>query len=469
MLKREQKRTIFIASSLVVVGGGALAVGLAAASASSQQARDAGVIASGVKIATVPVGGLTREAAREKARDWARKQDAQVVTLTAPVSGKKWNWTLASAGGRWDLDTAVDEAFQVGKEETLIARVMNNGRSRDVTIAPEFKLNEAQLTKCVAGIAPKVHTPARNARATMKNGSLTLSRPERKGIKLDVAQTVASLLKNGPQALKDGETAKIVVTEEKPAVTAADLGQVGTLIASFSTDYGSSSSNRRHNVETAANHINGTLLAPNGVFSYNDIVGPRDRSLGWRDAPTYQDGQVVPGPGGGVCQVSTTLYNAVLRGNLKVVQRSHHSMPVHYVPAGCDATVAYDSIDFKFQNSTPGPLYVHARARGGRLTFNLYGKAPERKFTADVFAGSRHGNRSGGFTVSSFRVIKFEDGETVREVLSTDTYRAPAAHGDSPRRVASSRRRRRRSSPVAVRASRPAAPSVTVAAAGPSA
>jgi vancomycin resistance protein YoaR len=169
--------------------------------------------------------------------------------------------------------------------------------------------------------------------------------------------------------------------------------------------------------------MDGTLLAPGETFSYNDIVGPRSPRLGWRNAPTYQDGQVVPGPGGGICQTSTTLYNAVLRANLKVVERRNHSMPVHYAPAGCDATVNYGSQDFKFQNNTPGPVYVQALTARGRLTFNLYGTAEATPPKIDVVTGRHSSRRGGGFAVATYKVIHEADGTTKREYLGTSSYR----------------------------------------------
>jgi hypothetical protein len=181
------------------------------------------------------------------------------------------------------------------------------------------------------------------------------------------------------------------------------------------------------------------------VFSYNDIVGPRTPRLGWRNAPTYQDGLVVPGPGGGICQTSTTLYNAVLRANLKVVERQNHSMPVHYVPPGCDATVNYGSTDFRFANNTSGPVYVQALTPGGRLTFNLYGVAEATPPKIDVVTGGHSPRRGGGFSVAAYKVIHEADGTKKRESLGTSYYRPMGA--ESAARPRPRRRRTRIATP----------------------
>ena len=262
--------------------------------------------------------------------------------------------------------------------------------------------------------------------------------PEQPGISLDKDATRAALLHNGSIWTSDSvfTPTPLVIRETEPPLRQADLHRVDGLLGSFHTDYGSSSSNRRHNVEKAAAHIDGTLLAPGQVFSYNQVVGPRTTELGWLDAPTYQDGQVVPGPGGGVCQTSTTLYNAVLRAGLTVVMRSHHSMPVHYVEPGRDATVAYDDLDFRFRNSTDAPILVGATAHDGKLSFNLYGNSKASPGKIELASSGHTPTSDGGFTVTTYRVLNAPDGTVDREKISTDTYAPPPSKRvDKPARA----------------------------------
>ena len=415
----------FIAGALVF-GAGAAAFGVRAAQASkSGDSQKAGVIAPGVKISGVPVGELSADAATEKMRAWAQTKLQTPISLTAPVSGRKWNLTLYQVGGKWDIASAVAKAETIGQNETWWTRFQHGGERGvyQVNVPVPFELKETLLDKQIAKIAKTVEHAPVNARARMgENGQLVLVSPETRGVKLNQAATKAALLAGGPEGLQNGSDAKLVIEEQAAKMTAADLGKVSSLLAAFHTDYGSSSDNRRHNIELAASHMDGTLLAPGEVFSYNAIVGPREPNLGWRNAPTYQDGQVVPGPGGGVCQTSTTLYNAVLRAGLDIVKRSHHSMPVHYVNPGCDATVAYDDIDFQFRNNTPGPVLVSARTKGGVLTFALFGMPDAVPGKIRIISGDQHGNASGGFTVSTYREITKADGTTERTRLSTDTY-----------------------------------------------
>jgi vancomycin resistance protein YoaR len=446
-----------LAGGLAFLGGTALWAGVRIAKASSSTPAP-NQIAPGVRVAGVPVGGLTDTEATKKLRAWAKQATAKPVTLTAPVSGRKWNLPLAEVGGRFDTSSAVAEAVKLGKEETLWDRLLRGETKRTENITPAFKFSEALLDKQLAAIGKTVHRAPVNARAKIgPNGAIVLASAEKKGVSLDAQATKRALLAHGPESLREGGKANLVIVEEFPKVTSEDLGKAGFRLAEFGTYYGSSSSNRRHNIELASSHINGTVLAPGEVFSYNKIVGPRTHREGFRDAPTYQDGQVVPGPGGGVCQTSTTLYNAVLRANLEIVSRSHHSMPVHYVPPGCDATVAYDYIDFKFRNNTPGPLIVMARTNGERVSYSLFGQAPEDKKTVEVISGPRRGNASGGLTVTTYRVVRSEAGEEKREVLGTSRYR-PLGSSVSSRSPRTRRAARRPSSPPSVVAPAPSLP-----------
>lgn len=144
-------------------------------------------------------------------------------------------------------------------------------------------------------------------------------------------------------------------------------------LGSFSTVYNAGNYERSHNIALAAQKINGLVLMPGQQFSFNGVVGQRSAQTGFKTAKVYQGGEIVDGIGGGICQVSTTLYNAALYADLKIVYRTNHSMPVSYVPSGRDATVSYGSIDFKFSNNQGYPIKLGCSASNGRLTCTVYG------------------------------------------------------------------------------------------------
>lgn len=175
-----------------------------------------------------------------------------------------------------------------------------------------------------------------------------------------------------------GECACAYTRETKATVTEADLMAVTGEIARFSTSFSTSGENRRHNLALATEAISGSVVLAGESFSFNDVVGERSAERGFREANIVVNGEFVKGVGGGVCQVSTTLYNAVLLASLPVEHAAAHSRPVSYVPCSRDCTVS-SAIDFRFRNDTAHPLYIAAEIKGSTLTFVLYGEKKEEE------------------------------------------------------------------------------------------
>ncbi len=180
-----------------------------------------------------------------------------------------------------------------------------------------------------------------------------------------------------------GNTINIPAKITQPKVTSKKLRE--TLLAHelgrHATDYSSSSADRAYNIKLACEKINGYVLAPGDEFSYNNVVGPRTVERGFRVANVYVGNTVQPGVGGGICQVSSTMYNAVVFADLEVTQRRNHTLPVAYVPNGRDATVSYGGTDFCFKNNTSMPVEIRAIAEGGINTIIIVGtdEHPERE------------------------------------------------------------------------------------------
>lgn len=170
-------------------------------------------------------------------------------------------------------------------------------------------------------------------------------------------------------------TIALDVMSQEPEGSAEELAQVQDLLGSFTTSYSTSNSSRSANIENGCGRINGITLYPGEEFSMYDTVAPFTEENGYYKAGTYVNGKVVDGLGGGICQVSTTLYNAALLAELKVTKRYNHSMTVSYVDPGADAAIAGSSgKDFKFVNSLDYPIYIEGYTAGKKITFNIYGR-----------------------------------------------------------------------------------------------
>ncbi|MGG6314572.1 VanW family protein [Paenibacillus macerans] len=233
----------------------------------------------------------------------------------------------------------------------------------------------------------------------------------------------------------------------QPKVTIGTLKSEGIRrkIVQFSTSLATSGSGRVHNVDSAARSIDGIVLAPGEVFDYGAAVEYAEKTFGFREAPVIFDGRLVPGVGGGICQVSSTLYNAAVRAGLTIVERRNHSLPVSYLPKGQDATFAKGYINFRFKNTSGHHILIRAEVENRVLTVKLFGDMPENvsyslesrtakvlpvpnKYVANssLPAGSQQVVVRGkqGYVVETYRIKKV-DGRTVeRTRISEDTYPA---------------------------------------------
>lgn len=168
----------------------------------------------------------------------------------------------------------------------------------------------------------------------------------------------------------------------KPNVTMVQLSAEAfpNKLATYSTRYDGGDENRSTNIEIACKKINNVVVLPGETFSYNKTLGARTTAAGYKSAKVYENGEVVNGIGGGICQVSSTLYNAILRANLQVVERRNHQFMTSYVPAGLDATVVYGVTDFKFKNSREYAIEIKAEAKNGVATVEIYGIKEDKEY-----------------------------------------------------------------------------------------
>ena len=175
----------------------------------------------------------------------------------------------------------------------------------------------------------------------------------------------------------------IPLTITKPKVTTNDIGSEAFpyKICYFTTNYDASLVDRSTNLRLACEKLNGKVVMPGDIFSYNATLGERTRAAGYRNAAIYENGQVVDGLGGGICQISSTLYNAVLLANMEIVERSNHQFITSYLPAGRDATVVYGLTDFKFKNTRKYAVKIKAWISNGIVTIEFYGIKEENEYT----------------------------------------------------------------------------------------
>ena len=209
-----------------------------------------------------------------------------------------------------------------------------------------------------------------------------------------------------------------------PKVTTNMIGTEAfpDLLSSFSTNYNARDTDRTTNLKLAANKINGTVLMPGETFSYNQVVGARTIAAGYKEAPIYVQGQVVDGLGGGICQITSTLYNAVLYANLEIVERSNHQFVPSYVTASRDATVVYGSIDFKFKNNRNYPIKLICSVANGVASFQIFGLKTDNEYEV-VISSYETGRTSNAIYSEAYKILK-QNGQVVdKQLLSRDVYK----------------------------------------------
>lgn len=211
----------------------------------------------------------------------------------------------------------------------------------------------------------------------------------------------------------------LIITE--PEITVDGLGLYNDVLGQCKTAY-ANNPNRTINLRLAANKINGKILMPGESFSYNDIVGERTVAAGYRNAAIYVNGEVEDGLAGGICQISSTIYDAVVYANLQIDERFNHARVPSYVTAGRDATVYWGSKDFKFTNNRDYPIKISVTVNGGYATATIYGMKTDNEYDIS-FASSVVSRYNGYMVVKTYKVYKQNGVEVKRELLSTDSYK----------------------------------------------
>ncbi|NLC06893.1 MAG: hypothetical protein GX755_02835 [Syntrophomonadaceae bacterium] len=406
-------------------------------------------IVEGVSIGPVYVGGMTKEEALKKIKVWSDKALSQVICLS--YGDRRWEITLAELGVELDLEKAIDEAALVGHQGNPWERFQEytNVKEEGRQITLHYKIDVARIASIIAERTRELTTGPVNATLTINERDELVITHDQPGSKVDsqaAAQEIKSILEKGvKEPLNQTWTVRLKKVDLPAEITEAEVKswRINGLLSSYSTKFNASNINRTYNIKVAAEALNHQRIKPGEIFSFNQVVGPRSEEAGYKEALIIIKNEFVPGLGGGVCQVSSTLYNAVLLADLPVVERSNHSLPVDYVPPGRDATVTYGGKNFRFSNPTEGDLLLQTKVQGNTLTIQIFGDKQYRKYVSlshkvisyiepgvikkpnpELPEGEEVIEQAGtaGLRVQVYRTVK-EQGKVVRnELISTDVY-----------------------------------------------
>lgn len=435
------KKILPFAAFAIIVAGFSLASDMVKA-----QENEDGVIPDKVYIGDIAVGGMNADEATQAVQaDVAQKMSAQ-FTLTA--GERQATVSAADLGVEWANTHVIEDALTVGKAGNLIERykAKKDLENADKVFDIQYDVDEQKVKSCLEENAGELNQEPVENGLTRENGAFVLTEGKQ-GVEVDTAKAVAEI-EDFFSSDWNGENGTIELSAKvvDPKVSAEDLKKVKDVLGTFSTDFSASSAGRIANVKNATEKINGTVLYPGEEFSVYDSIGPLDASNGYELAGAYENGTTVESYGGGVCQVSTTLYNAVIRAELEVTERFNHSMMVDYVQPSMDAAIAGTYKNLKFKNSTEAPVYIEGYTNGGILYFTIYGEEtrdPDRQVTFEsetvsvdepatqiVASGDPIGSVSvtqkshTGRTAQLWKIVTVNGVEKSREVFNKSKYNA---------------------------------------------
>jgi len=329
-------------------------------------------IRKGIFIEQTDVSWLSvQEAQSIVAEDISRIYSDESITLS--YGNRTWDVKLKDIGFEFLVDKAVDQAYLIGRSGSLFRKLRTsiqlymNGQQLEV----EESFDREKLRAILAGIKKECDSTPKNAEISYANGKISFKK-ESLYRNLDVDRNV-ELVENHLVKRDFGNIA-LLVEEKRPKIVYDEIKVIDRVISEFSTRFNKSDTNRTDNIKLACSRINNKIILPGETFSMNSAVGPRTHENGYKEAPIIFKNELVPGTGGGVCQVSSTLYNTVLLAGLDVIEREHHSMPLSYISPGRDATITEDSIDFRFVNNLGYPISLHAEVTGNKLSISVLGR-----------------------------------------------------------------------------------------------
>ncbi len=438
MKKRFVKTGITAAACMFLLGMGMTA-----------QAQEEPLIKGGIYIGNVDIGNLTETEAVNAVEAYVEEISKSVITLEA-ANGGQVQVTAADLGLTWTNPEIIEEAAEIGQQGNVIVRykIMKDLEHENISYDLELAYDINAINRILTEQCVSFDTRAVDALMTRADGAFQIQEGS-SGFILDV-ETSIDLVHDYLLEEWDHQDCLIAldVNEEKPRGSYEELAAIQDVLGSFTTSFTSSGKARVANVENGCRLINGALLYPGDEFSTLAEITPFSVANGYYMAASYSNGKVVDSLGGGICQVSTTLYNAVLLAELDVTERYNHSMIVSYVDPSADAAIAESAgKDFKFVNNTEYPIYIEGITQGKKITINIYGKEtrPENREViyesqvlekispgADViYADAGHGigyivkeSAHIGYKAKLWKVVKVDGVEVERTEVNSSRYKA---------------------------------------------
>lgn len=398
------------------------------------------LIYEGIKVDEFNVSNMTKEAAVKLLKD--KKENMKKRSIKLMYNDMEYNFSIEDLEFKFLYQEAVNEAYRIGREGNIFKRLLDiiKIRYKGVKIDLKFVYNKDIIQQIVEEVSSEINVEAKDAEFHINNGNIYIT-DEVVGKSVNKDELIKTIEEN----LLTANTIKIPVESTMPKLSKSLLSRINGIIGEYSTSFLGSSPNRIENIRLSAESINGTILLPGQIMSFNEVTGPIREEFGYKDATVIVGGQYTSGVGGGVCQTSTTLYNALILAGVTILERSPHSIPPRYVDLGRDAAVAENLLDLKFRNDFDYPIYIATETKNNRIFVYIYGDISHRdyivKIESEVIETIKPGEEHivdeklkagekvlvqegrNGYKVRTYRYI-IKDGIIVdKEIISTDYYK----------------------------------------------
>lgn len=330
-----------------------------------------------ISINSIDISGLNKEEAHNKLEGTLKQFNEKRLIRVSAGEGN-YEVSFMDLNIRENLDEVIDTAINYGKSDSFIERYKHCVKGVDREFITSVTIDDEAFKKFTAKIKKEQEMSPINALIEHDWSGFKVT-PHELGRKLEEDKLKQDIRQTLDEAT--GDEVVYVNAEfsvEYPRIMTEQLESIDTLISSYTTNFASSTEGRVRNIELAAKYLNGFVVLPGEEFSFNKVVGATTSGKGFQFAKVIRNGQYADEIGGGVCQVSSTLYNALLMSRLEITERRNHSKAINYVPMGRDAMISYGASDLKFINNYSFPIMIESVISGKQITFNLFSNSSEK-------------------------------------------------------------------------------------------
>lgn len=346
----------------------------------------------------------------------------------------------------YNIEETVEKAFNIGRDKQLIDNTKTKLKltlGKKLNLNLEAKYNDKKIDKYISDISNNININPVDSVIKIENEDIKLIH-EKDGVyvKEDILKKLII------EKVRDINFTELSIPVEiiKPKYTFEKLSKINSILGSYETEFNPKNYNRTSNIGLATSKIDNILIDTGEEFSFNELTGKRNKQDGFKEAPIIINGKMEKGVGGGICQVSSTIYNAALYSGVEIIQARNHSIPSAYIQKGRDATVSYGTVDLKFKNTYDHPILINNRIENNKIISTIYGNYSYKKNieiiteqagtipnkiivreNKNMYEGEKYIKEVGrkGYKVKTYRVYKDSKGSILDKELINESYYPP--------------------------------------------